>query len=167
MVSAKDVPALVAAHQDYLRGARYASFAGSFMRSMFAKSDDDPKYQKITRDMGTTMADVARNVGVRWCQDEREKLFDVDLYHVTGSMVEVAKYAAEKMDSIEQWNAEALPSMSGFLVFEKPLRHTDVWADRSGWRRSPGNVRWIPKAGRPTPHGRPTSVTAPIVGSRR
>jgi hypothetical protein len=140
MVSAKDVPALVAAHQDYLRGARYASFAGSFMRSMYAKTINGDTYEEAAKLTGTTMADVARGVGVRFCRDEHEMLYDVPLYHVTDSMVEVAKYAAEKLDDLDRWEDQTLPSMTGFLVFEKPLRLTDVWGRPMGvaavsWRR--------------------------------
>jgi len=140
MVSAKDVPALVAAHQDYLGNVDYARFAGFFMRSLFTKSSSWDAYDVIARKNGTSVADIAYRTGEAWAGEEREMLYDVPLYHVSTAMAEVAKYAAIGLPSTERWSAESLPSMEGFLVFESPLRIHDVWGRPSGiaaisWRR--------------------------------
>lgn len=140
MVSAKDVPALVAAHQDYLGNSDYRRFAGSFMRSLFTKSGSWDRYEAVAKEAGTTIADIAYRTGEEWVRVEREMLYDVPLYHVSAPMAEVAKYAAQALPDTEKWSAESLPSMEGFLVFEKPLRIHDVWGRPSGiaaisWRR--------------------------------
>jgi len=132
MVSAKDVPAMVAAHQDYLANADYQRFAGFFFRSLFTKSHAVHRYDEIAREHGTTIADIAQDSGVQWAKDEHELLYDVPLYHVSTAMTEVAKYAALGLPDTERWTDECLPSMEGFLVFESPLRIHDVWGRASG-----------------------------------
>ena len=140
MASAKDVPALVAAHQDYLGNPEYRAFAGYFMRSLFTKSNTLGKYQDVAEKYGTSVADIAYRTGEQWAVDEREMLFDVPLYHVSVPMMEVAKYAAEQLPDLERWEEDTWPTHEGFLVFERPLRINDVWGRPSGiaaisWRR--------------------------------
>jgi hypothetical protein len=126
------VPAMVLAHQDYLRGSKYREFAGSFIRSAWAKSPDREWTRGITG--GPNALDIAAAMqGERWCNDEANLLNIADLYHISESMLEVCKHAAEKLDDLERWGPEALPSMHGVLVFEKPLYVEDVWGRLTGY----------------------------------
>jgi hypothetical protein len=123
VTTAKQVPELVAAHASYLESDLYRRFVGSFFRSMSESINADPKYSGAKM---PPITDVYRQ-GAAWCQQEREHLNISTLFHISDSMSAVAQNAAEQLTGDETWEREALPANNGVLVFEQPLRTTDVW----------------------------------------
>jgi hypothetical protein len=140
MVNPSQVPAMVAAHQDALRTVFYEDFAGYFMRSVYAKDNDNQHYDEIAESMGRSTFEVSMTAGRDWVRQERDMLNISALFHVTEPMMSVAGHAAEKLDDNERWSPEILPSANGFMVFEKPLHVADIWGRMTSmaavsWRR--------------------------------
>jgi hypothetical protein len=124
-IQARDVPALVHLHQDYLRGTAYQRYATRYLRSAWTKTN--PRFQEWATEAGFELDKAVAVQGVEWCDDEYNLLNIARLFHVTEPMVEVAKHAARQLSDDDLWNREALPATAGVLVFEKPLRVEDVW----------------------------------------
>lgn len=121
MTTAKQVPALVLAHQDFLRGYGYQEYAGNFFSSLMGRHMDGAS----VRDKFTKQEHV--QAGISWCQWSADLLNISQLFHVSESMAEVAKIAAEHLSEDEVWTMEILPARNGVLVFEQPLEMSDVW----------------------------------------
>jgi hypothetical protein len=139
MVNPSQVPAMVAAHHDCLRSLFYERFAGYFMRSVYAK-DNDYEYDALAEKIGSSVYKVSMIAGAEWAKKEREMLNIAALFHVTEPMLAVATHAAEKLHDDEHWGEEILPSLNGFMVFEKPIHVADVWGRMTvvaavSWRR--------------------------------
>lgn len=124
-IKARDVPALVHLHQDYLRTHDYQGYAAGYFRSAFNKTD--LKYQRLSEASGFDIDIATVKMGADFCADEAHLLNIARLFHVTEPMMEVAKHAARQLPDDARWTREALPAMAGVLVFEKALRVEDVW----------------------------------------
>lgn len=122
MTTAKQVPALVLAHQDYLRGQGYHQYASRFFDSIAgAHTDSHTSRDSFTKEQRHLAGD-------RWATLTADILNVSRLFHVSDSMAEVAKIAAERLSPDETWQMELLPSLHGVLVFEKPVELMDVWS---------------------------------------
>lgn len=151
MTDARQVPSLVAAHQDYLRGLEYQEYAARYLRSAWEKSDE--RFKKLSMEAGFELDKAVEKMGREWCSDEHDLLNIARLFHVSESMTEVAKHAARQLDDNELWNFSALPSPAGVLVFEKPLRVEDVWGKALAFSAVTWHWRlgfYGPAPGRPT-----------------
>lgn len=116
MVAAKQVPALVATLQDYLLTEDYREFAFRFFTAALEQKPADG-WNDLT----------ILKYSDHWRQSQHDLLNISRLFHVTESMLEVAKVAAQKLDPTSRWNLESAPAPHGFLMFEKPLYVKDVW----------------------------------------
>ena len=103
MTTARQVPALVAAHADYLRGSAYHTYMANFLESMASTGNQ-------TVDLHGQDADVA---GAYWCGREVDLLRISHLFHVSESMTAVATVAAMQMHDTDDWNREAIPANTG------------------------------------------------------
>lgn len=123
MTTAKEVPALVAAHQEALRGVDYHLYTKSFFDSVSSKHIGMQDMTKWVNASEEAQWNTARN----WCNDHADMLNLANLYHVTESMTEVSKIAAMTLPKNEKWGPDILPYRCGVLVFEKPVQLLDVW----------------------------------------
>lgn len=125
-IPATQVPAMVGAHQDFLRGNTYQQFAGKFFyRALQLAREKNPHAAKVTQE-------EADEYGMFWCEEERARLNISQLFHITESMTEVAKFAAEKLDEDAAITVDILPSRCGVLVFERPIHMLDAWLHQMG-----------------------------------
>jgi hypothetical protein len=131
------VPALVALHQDYLRGQTYRAY----MRTIFQYETATKIQAGINR--GTLPGDTPVLLGDwkshldehcdAWCTKQANLLNIATLFHVTEPMLAVAIAAARKLDDTQDvWTEDVLPARSGVLVFERPLYHLDARGNQIG-----------------------------------
>jgi hypothetical protein len=134
VTDAKQVPALVAAHQDCLRTPMYRAYSRTMHRldleTAFEFVDHDrPESEKEeSRKNAEAVADL-------WLEQQIDLLNIATLFHVTEPMMAVTMAAAEKLDGDgehDRWSEEALPARNGFLVFERPLYILDARGVQTG-----------------------------------
>lgn len=127
MVSALDVPAMVAAHSDFLGTDDYVKFSAMYLKShlnSLAKIHKDDKHRFVAQLRANAVND---DTGREWCQKVRDKMRISRLYHVSEPMMIIAAVASDKLDDDTRWTFEDLPSPTGFLIFEKSLPTSDIW----------------------------------------
>jgi hypothetical protein len=112
---ARDVPALVLAHQEALLSQQWEVYAEDFFAAALRVRNQHYEPWQI------------KNHADHWRKEEHDRLNISVLFHVTESMLEVAKMAAQKLDPDEIWNGEILPARTGFISFEQPLYIRDAW----------------------------------------
>lgn len=149
LVKPTSVPAMVAVHQDCLRTPVYHRYATTMyeldLRAMLVGEKHRSPETKIFGDRMSELADMVDNpavmadLGRRWCNDEANRLNISTLFHVTEQMLAVAIAAARKLDDEKDvWTTDVLPSLTGILVFERPL----YILDSRGVQTSVGAMSW-------------------------
>lgn len=131
MTSARDVPALAAAHALALGSPEMTAYMRSYLHSVYTKESKMVRgsnyLDQLREHNGLSLSDLAYSQGDRIRNDERLRMNITRLFHVSESMAEVAKVAASKLPETETWGLDALPGPVGFMVFEKNLMISDVW----------------------------------------
>lgn len=107
---------MIAAHVDQLRTLDYHDFAGEFLDIM--------RREKRIH-LPENIDPMA--VGKIWCDREIDILRISSLFHVSDSMAELAKIAAQTSYPLNRWSPESFPATNGAMVFETPLRVLDIW----------------------------------------
>lgn len=137
MPSAIDVPALVDTHFQCLDTVRYYEYSIGFMRSAYrsslalSESEGQPTRSSVF-DFLYGHEDL--EIGQRWCRREQNLLKVVQLFHVSESMVHVAAAASETIPPTTTLQIEDFPSLTGFMVFEKPMTSVDIFGRETSFR---------------------------------
>jgi hypothetical protein len=164
------VPAMVHAHQSYLQTPLYIEYLNQMMTydlhgMLYRMEKNTDAWESLTPEQQSMLRRLKKD-GVRdslWsgaelAKKEAERLNIATLFHVSESMLSVAVMAALKLDGLERWDLDVLPSRTGFCVFERPLYHLDAREVQTafgayGWHvytRQNGEVNieftlWAPK----------------------
>lgn len=129
MVAAKDVPAFTAAAVQYLNTPDYVIFVNRMLTEMYRTAELAYSQGSEGRKDMHSVANFCiqkhmegdYSMGQRWCDRIIESIKHSKLYHVSESMTQVARVAARQFPKGTCYTIEDLPSMSGFLVLEKPI----------------------------------------------
>jgi len=125
-INAIQVPGMVAAHADYLRGTAYETYAQGYIES---------RWYDVNTDKNKNANPL---LGKQWCDAEIYCMKLARLFHITEPMFAVSRLLGEKLSPEETWSLDALPSPYGVIVFQKSIYSLDVW----GAQTSYGVVSW-------------------------
>ena len=137
-IKAIQVPAMVHAHQSYLQSPAYLRYLDQMMlfdlEGLLYRLENRPQVlDDLSHDQLQMLKRIRKNgpEGTAWSgrammNKEVDHLNIATLFHVSESMLAVSVLAALKLDGLEQWQLEVLPSRTGFCVLERPLYHLDA-----------------------------------------
>ena len=125
----REVPALVAAHADYLQGMDYVDFAASFIHAIQGDQGKARTFQTVAE---------RRADGVAFCQEQLYALSKGKLYFVRDFVSAGALQLEAELPDDRPWTKDHFPSVAGALVFENPT----LTSDEFGKTMSTGMVVW-------------------------